>query len=142
MEICSYDQEAKMAGIFKETLVVATFLALLVIGCNGKGQSAGVRESEPTPAIGTAGSPTAATREDAGTGGKAVSQQTDEARQEAPVGEEVIGGTGTQDIPDEKDRDAIIDRVDRGPGVPRGPDGGTGAGPMPGTESAKGGRTP
>lgn len=123
----------------RNILPMMGFLVLLVVGCSGQFSSqldrADVSTSEPSSAAESANRPPPASSTNVYDLERPVSERSAEGRQDGPVEEEPTSQPPPEDIPDEKERDAVLDRVNLGPGPPKSLRGGSGSGPMPGTES-------
>ena len=119
--------------------MTGSFLVLLVLGCKGgpsdRRESANIRKSEPPSAAESIKSFTAMPDEGIGGTHQAISEQSVQGQQGAPVEEESTTRVPPEGIPDEKERNAILDRVNRGPGLPECRDNGTPTSPASGTES-------
>lgn len=115
-----------MGGYIKK-LLVASFHGLLVLGSNGQFSS----PLDPASVI-ACGAPsaaesvkglTAAPEGRVGDTDQAASEQSLQGQQDAAIEEEPISDVIRKSRPSGKERDAILDRVNLGPGRPGGRDG-------------------
>jgi len=135
----------------KKIVLAVSIVALLVSACDTQSQGAvdpaGAPGAEPPPFDGLrtpSGAPIEArpTPTPEGSVGGAEQVTTEEASQFdqiTPSAEEPISGAEPEDVPSEEERNAILERVNRGgPVVPGGDE--EVEGPEPGTESGMGGK--
>ena len=127
---------------------ILVLLALLVSACDTESQG-GIDQPEAQGAEASPGTefdgPSTPTPEghvgDAGQAGEGESGQAEQAGQfelAPPDVEEEVSGVDPEDIPSEEERNAILDRVNRGGPDLSASDEEVGEGPEPGTESGKG----
>jgi hypothetical protein len=127
---------------------ILTLLALLVSGCDTESQGGidqpGAQGAEASPGGEFDGRSTPTPEGhvgDAGQAGEGESGQAEQAERfelAPPDVEEEVSGVDPEDIPSEEERNAILDRVNRGGPDLSGRDEEVGEGPEPGTESVIG----
>jgi len=132
----------------KKILLVASILALLVSGCDTESQGGidqpGAQGAEASPGAEFDGRSTPTPEGHVGDAGQAVEGESGQAEQAeqlelAPADVEVeVSGVDPEDIPSEEERNAILDRVNRGGPDRSGSGEEVGEGPEPGTESVIG----
>ena len=146
IEMCYTDRGREMDSHFRRMAVTASFLVLLALGCkegpSDQPESANDRKSEHPSAAESIKSFAAMPNEGIGDTHQAISEQSVQGQQGAPVEGESTTRVPPGGIPDEKERNAILDRVNRGPGLPECRDEGGATGPASRTESDERTKTP
>jgi hypothetical protein len=127
----------------KRILLAVSILVLLVGACDTQPQDtvdpAGAPGAEPPPGAPVEARPTPTPAGSVGDAEQVTTEEASQADQTAPSAEEPVSGAEPEHAPSEEERNAILDRVNRGGPVVPGGDEEVGEGPEPGTESGMGG---